>query len=162
MGIQTTVKEVTPDEFRSAQSSNQLDVTIWRKSQPLAIVLGNNEMWVPPFSDYFGIRTGMLWAEWVDSEGAKGVEPPKYVKQLIADINAFQSAPVGSDKSNMLGARMVENMVGNLLFIGVVQAPAPIYHRNALKNFRSFTTHSYEYYRAYPYRGVQWYLDEKS
>jgi peptide/nickel transport system substrate-binding protein len=160
VGIQTTVKEVTPDEFRSAQSSNQLDVTIWRKSQPLAIVLGNNEMWVPPFSDYFGIRTGMLWAEWVDSEGSKGVEPPAYVKQLIADINAFQSAPVGSDKSNKLGARMVENMVGNLLFIGVVQAPAPIYHRNALKNFRSFTTHSYEYYRAYPYRGMQWYLDE--
>jgi peptide/nickel transport system substrate-binding protein len=161
VGIKTTVKEVTPDEFRSAQSSNQLDVTIWRKSQPLAIVLGNNEMWVPPFSDYFGIRTGMLWAEWVDSKGSKGVEPPKYVKQLIEDINAFQSAPVGSDKSNMLGARMVENMVGNLLFIGVVQAPAPIYHRNALKNFRSFTTHSYEYYRAYPYRGMQWYLDEK-
>ena len=26
VGIQTTVKEVTPDEYRSAQSSNQLDV----------------------------------------------------------------------------------------------------------------------------------------
>jgi peptide/nickel transport system substrate-binding protein len=161
-GIKTTVKEVTPDEYRSAQSSNQLDVTIWRKSQPLAIVLGNNELWVPPFSDYFGIRTGMLWAEWVDSKGKGGVEPPKYVKQLIADINAFQSAPVGSAESDALGARMVENMVGNLLFIGVVQAPAPIYHRNALKNFRSFTTHSYEYYRTYPYRGVQWFLDDES
>ena len=160
VGVKTTVKEVTPDEFRSAQSSNQLDVTVWRKSQPLAIVLGNNEMWVPPFSDYFGIRTGMLWAEWVDSEGASGLEPPDYVKQLIADINAFQSAPVGTPESDKLGARMVENMVGNLLFIGVVQAPAPIYHRNELKNFHSFTTHSYEYYRAYPYRGMQWFLDE--
>ncbi|MCH7882061.1 MAG: ABC transporter substrate-binding protein [Proteobacteria bacterium] len=160
VGIQTTVKEVTPDEFRSAQSSNQLDVTIWRKSQPLAIVLGNNELWVPPFSDYFGIRTGMLWAEWIDSNGASGVEPPDYVKQLIADINAFQSAPVGTAESDALGARMVENMVGNLLFIGVVQAPAPIYHRNALKNFQTFKTHSYEYYRTYPYRGMQWFLDE--
>ena len=26
VGIQTTFKEVTPDEYRSAQSSNQLDV----------------------------------------------------------------------------------------------------------------------------------------
>lgn len=161
-GIKTTVKEVTPDEFRSAQSSNQLDVTIWRKSQPMAIVLGNNELWVPPFSDYFGIRTGMLWAEWVDTKGKGGVEPPKYVKQLISDINAFQSAPVGSDKSNKLGARLVENMVGNLLFIGIVQAPAPIYHRNALKNFPVFKTHSYEYYRTYPYRGPQWFLDDES
>ncbi|MYH89809.1 MAG: ABC transporter substrate-binding protein, partial [Gammaproteobacteria bacterium] len=61
VGIQTTVKEVTPDEFRSAQSANQLDVVMWRKSQPLAIVLGNNELWVPPFENYFGVRNGMLW-----------------------------------------------------------------------------------------------------
>jgi peptide/nickel transport system substrate-binding protein len=162
VGIQTTVKEVTPDEFRSAQSSNQLDVTWWRKSQPMAIMLGNNELWVPPFSDYFGIRTGMLWAEWVDSEGASGVEPPDYVKQMIADIDAFQSAPAGTDESNALGARLVENMVSNLLFIGVIQAPAPIYHRNALKNFPVFKTHSYEYYRTFPYRGHQWYLADES
>jgi peptide/nickel transport system substrate-binding protein len=160
VGIKTTVKEVTPDEFRSAQSSNALDVTIWRKSQPMAIMLGNNELWVPPFSDYFGIRTGMLWAEYVDSNGSKGVKPPAYVTQMIDDINAFQSAPAGSAESNKLGARLVKNMVGNLLFIGIAQAPAPIYHRNALKNFTEFKTHSYEYYRTYPYRGTQWYLDE--
>ena len=55
---------------------------------------------------------------------------------------------------------MVENLVGNLLFIGTVKAPAPIYHRNALKNFPLFKTHSYEYYRTFPYRGHQWFLDE--
>lgn len=160
VGVKTTVKEVTPDEYRSAQSANKLDVTMWRKGQPLAIVLGNNELWVPPFNDYFNVRTGMLWAEWVDTDGVSGVEPPPYVKQMITDINAFQSTPAGTPESDALGARMVENMVGNLLFIGTVQAPAPIYHRNALKNFRPFTTHSYEYYRTYPYRGTQWYLDE--
>jgi peptide/nickel transport system substrate-binding protein len=160
VGVQTTAKEVTPDEFRSAQSSNKLDVTMWRKGQPLAIVLGNNELWVPPYSDYFGSRTGMLWAEWVDSKGASGVEPPEFAKQLIADVNTFQSAAAGTPESNKAGARLVENLAGNLLFIGTVKAPAPIYHRNALKNFHAFTTHSYEYYRSYPYRGVQWFLDE--
>ena len=44
-----------------------------------------------------------------------GVEPPEYVKQLIEDINAFQSAPAGSAESDALGARLVENMTGNLL-----------------------------------------------
>jgi len=160
VGIQSTVKEVTPDEYRSAQSSNALDVTMWRKSQPMGIVLGNNELWVPPFENYFGIRTGMLWAEWVDSNGASGVEPPAYVKELISDINAFQSTPAGSAESDELGARLVENMVENLLFIGTVQAPAPIYRRNALKNFTEFKTQSYEYNRTYPYRATQWFLDE--
>ncbi len=160
VGIQTTVKEVTPDEYRSAQSSNALDVGMWEKSQPLAIVLGNNELWVPPFENYFAHRTGMLWAEWVDSGGASGVEPPDYVKQLTEDINTFQSTPVGTPESDAIGARMVENMVSNLLFIGTVQAPDPIYHHNSLKNFTEFKTQSYEYYRTYPYLGPQWYLEE--
>jgi len=160
VGVQTTFKEVTPDEYRSQQSSNQLDVGMWEKGQPLGIILGNNELWVPPFENYFGHRTGMLWAEWVDSKGEKGVEPPDYVKQLIDDINAFQSTPAGSDDSKALGARLVENMVGNLLFIGTVQSSDPIYHRNALKNFTEFKTASYEYYRTFPYRPQQWYFDE--
>jgi len=160
VGIQSAVKEVTPDEYRSAQSSNQLDVGLWEKSQPLAIVLGNNELWVPPFENYFAHRTGMLWAEWVDSNGSSGVEPPEYVKQLMNDINAFQSTPVGTPESNAIGARMVENMTSNLLFLGTVLSAGPIYHRNALKNVPEFMTESYEYYRTYPYRGAQWYLDE--
>ena len=160
VGIQTTVKEVTPDEYRSAQSSNQLDVGLWEKSQPLAIVLGNNELWVPPFENYFAHRSGMLWAEWVDSNGASGVEPPDYVKGLIADINAFQSTPVGTPESDAIGARMVEAMTSNLLFIGTVLSSGPVYHANALKNFPEFKTESYEYYRTYPYLGAQWYLDE--
>ena len=160
VGIQTTVKEVTPDEYRSAQSANQLDIGMWRKSQPLAIVLGNNELWVPPFENYFGHRTGMLWAEWVDSDGSAGVEPPEYVKQLISDVNEFQSLTAGTPESDAIGARMVENMVSNLLFIGTARSPAPIYHHNSLKNFREFQTHSYEYYRTYPYRATQWYVEE--
>ncbi len=160
VGVNCQVKEVTPDEFRSAQSANKLDVMMWRKGQPLAIVLGNNELWVPPFENYFGVRNGMLWAEWVDSGGSKGVEPPAYVKQVIEDINKFQSATQGSDEFNKLGARMVENIVSNLLFIGTVNAPAPIYQNNKLKNFTDFKTHSYEYYRTYPYRATQWWLDE--
>ena len=160
VGVLTTVKEVTPDEYRSAQSSNKLDVANWRNGQPLSIVLGTNQIWVPPYHDYFTVRTNMLWAEWVDSKGASGVEPPDYAKQMMEDINAFQSTPVGTPESDKIGARMVENLVENLLFIGTVQVPAPIYHRNVLKNFTTYKTHSFEYYRSYPYRPTQWWLDE--
>ena len=160
VGVLTTVKEVTPDEYRSAQSSNKLDVANWRNGQPLSIVLGTNQIWVPPYHDYFTVRTNMLWAEWVDSDGASGVEPPDYAKQMMEDINAFQSTPVGTPESDKIGARMVENLVENLLFIGTVQVPAPIYHRNVLKNFTTYKTHSFEYYRSYPYRPTQWWLDE--
>ncbi|MFA3915719.1 ABC transporter substrate-binding protein [Ruegeria hyattellae] len=160
VGIQTTVKEVTPDEYRSAQSSNQLDVGMWEKGQPVAIVLGNNELFVPPFENYFGHRTGMLWAEWIDSDGASGVEPPQWVKDMAADVAAFQGAVPGSPEQAEIGARLAKSMAENLPFIGTVQAQNLIYHRNALKNVPEFKTQSYEYYRTYPYLAPQWWLDE--
>ena len=160
VGIQSTVKEVTPDEFRSAQSANKLDVMMWRKGHPLAIVQGNNTMFVPPFESYFFLRTGMLWGAYIDTKGAEGVKPPAWVYKMIDDINAFQSEPAGTDASNKIGARLVETMVTNMLFIGTVLASGPIYHHNTLKNVTDFKTHSYEYYWNYPYRGTQWYLDE--
>jgi peptide/nickel transport system substrate-binding protein len=160
VGIKSTVKEVTSDEFRSAQSSNALDVMMWRKGHPLAIIQGNNNMFVPPFESYFFLRTGMLWAEYIDSNGANGVKPPDWVYTMIDDINAFQSEPAGTDKSNEIGARLVENMTGNMLFIGTVLAQGPIYHHNSLKNVTEFKTHSYEYYWNYPYRGPQMWLDK--
>jgi peptide/nickel transport system substrate-binding protein len=55
---------------------------------------------------------------------------------------------------------MVEHMTKELLFIGTVIAPAPMIHRNNLINFTETKTHSYEYYRTYPYRATQWWLDE--
>ena len=160
VGVNNTVKEVTTDEYRSAQSSNQLDVTMYEKSIPLAVMLGNAEPFIPPFDNYFNMRTAMLWGEYVESDGSAGVKPPAYVYEMIADIAAFQSAPVGSDESNALGLKLVENMTGNLLFIGTVKGASPIYHANTLKNFTEFMTASYAYYRSYPYRPAQWFLTE--
>ncbi len=160
VGVQTTVKEVTPDEYRSAQSSNQLDVLMWLKGQPVAVHMGTNNYWVPPFDGYFDLRTGMLWAEYIDSNGASGVEPPAWVTKMGEDSIAFQAASPGSEDQAAAGAALAEAIVDQMLFIGTVIAPAPIYHRNALKNVPEFKTWSYEYYRTYPYRAAQWYFDE--
>ena len=160
VGVKTTVKEITADEYRSAQSANQLDVGAWEKSQPLAVILGNNELFVPPFENYFAHRTGMKWAEYIDSNGANGIKPPQWVYDSIADIAAFQSAKPGSDEQAAIGKRMVDRMVKQMLFIGTVKAVSPVFHRNVLKNVPEFKTASYDYYWAYPYRGDQWWLDE--
>jgi peptide/nickel transport system substrate-binding protein len=160
VGVNAVVKEVTTDEYRSAQSSNQLDVTMYAKGMPLAVILGNSELFTPPYENYFGMRTAMLWAEWIDTNGTAGVEPPAWAGVMADDILAFQGATAGSDESNVLGAKLVQAMVDNLLFIGTVKAAAPVYHSNALKNFPEFQTASYSYYWSYPYRGPQWSLEE--
>jgi peptide/nickel transport system substrate-binding protein len=160
VGINNTVKEVTTDEFRSAMSANKLDVTMYSKGQPLAVILGVSELFVPPYDNYFNQKTAVLWGEYLDSDGATGVKPPPYAYEMMKDISAFQAEMAGSAESDRLGQKLVKTLTENLLFIGTVKSVSPIYHSNNLKNFTEYKTASYSYYRSYPYRGPQWYLDE--
>lgn len=160
IGVETQIKEVTSDEYRSAQSANQLQVLSWVVGQPAGTTLGDNQLWVPPYSDYFGIRPAMGWAEYVSSNGAAGVEPPAWAQDVMTDLATYQSSVPGSEASNAAAAGMVEKMTGNMLILGTVLAPAPIYFDKDLKNVPEFKTSSYEYYRTYPYRPQQWFLAE--
>ena len=160
VGIDNTVKEVTTDEFRSAASGNKLDVTIYTKGQPLAVILGISELFIPPYDNYFNQVSAMLWGEYLDSDGASGVKPPEFVYQMIDDIASFQSATAGSPESIEFGKKLVQSTAEQLLFIGTVKSVSPIYHSNTLKNFPEYKTASYAYYRSYPYRGPQWFFSE--
>lgn len=160
VGVTTTIKEVTSDEYRSSQSANTLDVMMWGKGQPAGSILGDGEIWVPPFDGYFDVRTGMLWAEWISSNGSAGVEPPAWVAELKGELDTYQSSAPGTEASIAAAQKMVEIMTGQVLFIGTINAPAPVYHSNKLKNFPEFKTQSYEFYRTYPYRPAQWWLSE--
>ena len=122
--------------------------------------MGTNASWVPPYADYFGHRNGMLWAEYLETGGTSGMEPPAWAMSMVDDIAAFQQAVPGSAEAGEIGARMAKTMTESLMFIGTVSAPAPIYVSNRLSNVPEFQTWSYEYYRTYPYRGTQWSLTE--
>lgn len=159
VGIKTSSKEVTTDEFRAAQSANELDVQIWKNELPAVALLSDPQRFIPPYGTFFGHRTAILWAQWLETDGKEGVEPPADAKKLVGMITDFQRLPSGSKEQNKLGNEMVQIMVDNLFFIGTVgNIPAPVYHHNSLGNFRTYTAVTYDYYRVYPYRGTQWYL----
>ena len=159
VGIKTSSKEVTTDEFRAAQSANELDVSMWKNEVPAVTLLTDPQRFVPPFGTFFGHRMGVLWAQWLETNGTEGVEPPAPVKKLVTMVGQFQRLTSGSDAQNAIGHDMVQILVDNLYFIGTVgDIPAPVYANNNLQNFRPHKAVTYDYYRIYPYRGTQWFL----
>ncbi|MBP0013254.1 MAG: ABC transporter substrate-binding protein [Roseofilum sp. SBFL] len=159
VGINMQLKEVTSDEYRASQASNDLDIMTWTKAYTSAFVAGSREPFFPPFGDYFSLSNGHLWAKYIETNGAEGLEPPEWVTELDRKSIEYQKYTLGTEESNQLGKEIVDLLQSDLLFIGTVGNPAePVYHRNDLGNFKEFTAKSYDYYWAYPYRPSQWFL----
>ena len=159
VGLNVQLKEVTSDEYRASQAANDLDIMTWTKTYTSAFVAGSREPLIPPFGDYFSLTNGHLWAKYIETGGAEGLEPPAWVSELDEKSSEYQSYTLGTPESDQLGSEIVDLVQADLLFIGTVGNPAePVYRRNDLGNFQEFTAKSYDYYWAYPYRPTQWFL----
>ena len=161
VGVKTTMKEVTSDEYRNSQSANDLSVLSWTMGRPLATLATNTETLLPPYSSFFDLRTGMLWAQYRETKGAEGVKPPATVDEMQKLADRFVTLQTGTKESNEVGFQIAKRVVDDLFIMGTVKAVAPVYYSRALGNFKVPKTWSYDYYRMYPYLPSQWFLNAK-
>lgn len=160
IGVKTAMKEVTSDEYRNSQSANGLDIMAWSAGQPLAVMANDVSTLKPPFGNFFSVRNGMLWSQYIDSNGAEGIAPPAEVLEIGALADAFTQLQTGTEASNAKGNEIVGKWLDQLLMIGTVKGVSPIYVSNSLGNFETPKTSSYEYYRIYPYLPTQWFIKQ--
>ncbi|BBB30417.1 ABC transporter substrate-binding protein [Neptunomonas japonica] len=158
VGVKTTIKEVTSDEYRNSQTANDLSVLSWVMGRPLSNIASNIETLVPPYGGFFDLRTGMLWSQFLDTNGAEGVAPPATVAQMQKLAARFVTLKAGTPESNELGTEIAQRVVDDLFIIGTVKAVSPVYRSRSLGNFAVPKTSSYEFYRMYPYLATQWFL----
>lgn len=162
VGINVQVKEVTSDEYRASQAANDLDIFTWTKTYTSAYIAGSREPFVPPFGDYFNATNGHLWAKYLETDGAEGLEPPEWVAKLDETSAKYQQYPLGTEESNRLGKELVDLVQEDLIYIGTVGSPSePVYRRNDLGNFKTFTAKTYDYYWSYPFRPTQWFFKQE-
>jgi peptide/nickel transport system substrate-binding protein len=162
VGIQVEAREVTSDEYREEANNNNLDVTTWQNDGTVGpFIVSDTQSLIPPFGDFFNPGTGFEWAVWVESDGAEGIEPPADILTLYDLAAEFTQHPLGSATSDEIGAQIVDIHVNNLWKIGMVGfLPEPVIHSNNLGNFQPFAVKAYDYYWAYAFRPVQWFLSE--
>lgn len=158
IGIKTTLKEVTSDEYRNSQSANDLHIVEWTTGQPLAVMASNVENLKPPFGNFFDLRNGLEWMKYNDTNGKEGIKPPAEIVEIGQLGDKFTTLTAGSDASNTLGREIIDKWLEQLLIIGTVKGVSPVYYSRDLGNFAVPKTSSYEYYRIYPYMPTQWFI----
>ncbi len=160
LGVRTSMKEVTSDEYRNSQTANDLSVLSWSMGRPLAVLASDTSWLLPPYGTFFDLRTGMEWARYLETDGAEGIQPPQSVLDMKPLANAFTQQALGSEASVEIGSKIAQLTVDDLFIIGTAKAVSPIYYSKKLQNFEVPKTSSYDYYRMYPYLPSQWYLEE--
>jgi len=159
VGVQVQLKEVSSDLYRTESSQNRHDIATWRgSSNPTNVdVTGLT----PPFGDFLSTRTGTLWAEWYDSDGASGVEPPADILSLWDLAYEWKTYSLGSAENSRVGGEIAKIYAENLISIGVIgSVPSPVYLSNRVGNGIEFPVKSYSYYWALTVRPVQWFINE--
>ncbi|MCJ7700623.1 MAG: ABC transporter substrate-binding protein [Anaerolineales bacterium] len=159
VGVQIQLKEVSSDFYRTESSQGRHDIATWM-GDPSATSTNIVHM-VPPFGDFLSTRTGLAWAEWYDTGGASGIEPPADILSLWDLTAEWKTYPLGSEENSRVGAEIVKVFADNLISIGVIgSVPSPVYLNNRVGNGIEFTVKSYSHYWAYPFRPTQWFINE--
>ena len=159
VGVQVQLKEVSSDLYRTESSQNRHDIATWRgSSNPTNVDV---QGLTPPFGDFLSTRTGTLWAEWVDTDGASGVEPPADILSLWDLAHEWKTYSLGSAENSRVGGEIAKIYAENLISIGVIgSVPSPVYLNNRVGNGIEFPVKSYSYYWALTVRPVQWFINE--
>lgn len=162
IGVRVDLREVTSDEYRELGSKDGLDIAAWNgASIPYVSVSQDNTYIVPPFGTYFEPVTGFGWAQWKQSNGAEGVEPPADIKKLWDLGPQFLQQAPGSTEGAKVGREIAEIYTKNFIRLGVIgNVSAPVIKHNRIKNIPTFSVASYDYYRTYPFRAPQWYIQD--
>ena len=160
VGVNTALKEVTSDEYRAQGAANELEVLTWKYDGTAgSTIVLNTEQLLPPFGEFFNPGIANLWAEWMNTDGESGVEPPADVVELYDTVAEFLTYELGTPESDALGEAIVDHHVNNLWKIGIAgNVKAPIIKHNTLANFGPYDVVSYDYYRSYPMIPSQWVL----
>ena len=122
VGINITVKGQDQQFYMQRMRANEHDIGVWAiggSSEPYS---RQNEpiRYRPPWHWSSTPLGGPQWRQWLDTEGAEGVEPPEVIKELWETTVAWQAEPFGTERYNELGRKMLQLNAENVWLIGTV------------------------------------------
>ncbi|MCA1960543.1 MAG: ABC transporter substrate-binding protein [Desulfomonile sp.] len=122
VGIETEVKSESRELFWERVKSATHDAALWPGDGGMECLL--EPRWYFPYSSesFQAPRYG----EWYQSEGAKGLEPPADIKELMKTYDQIVST-VSDEKKKELFAKIIKANEENLWVIGLVHDPPDFY-----------------------------------
>ena len=161
VGVKVELKEISTEAYRAMAASNDHDIQVTNSGTETEAPLYSNPFRLfPPFGDAaLEPLFGAPWAEWHNTNGAQGTEPPDDIKPLWDLTDQWKSSLPGTDDYVRLGQELAQVQIDRGMIIGTItSAPVITIVSRDLVNVPQLKINAFEYYRTYPYRTDQWFF----
>jgi peptide/nickel transport system substrate-binding protein len=122
LGLDVEVKSEAPDLFRQRTQNAQHDIALWPGDGGMECLL--EPRWYFPYSSES--LNAPVYAQWYQSGGKKGEEPPPAIKGMMDIYNQIMMT-VSEEKQKELFAKILKANEENLWVIGLVHDPPDYY-----------------------------------
>lgn len=160
VGVEVNLKEITTALTRQKALAGDADINMEWDIPFEPNMISQVELYTPPYREASPLY-GAAWREWHVSKGARGEEPPAWVKRLYQLEEEWKTVVPRSPRYMEIGREMVKLNLDNMSIIGTVaDLPGPTVVSKRLANVRDWTVQHYNFARTYPFRADQWYYKE--
>lgn len=159
VGVQTQLNYMTNTLVAERATANLIQVGIHHADRSTDPLIFTEPFWYAPVQVGWEQTTWPLYAQWYNTGGAAGEEPPEHVKELIDIFNAMQRTTDEDERVQLL-QQLLQRQAENLWTLGTVgNAPFVIVVQNAVRNVPETGWWGWDGYFGYPYHPEQFYLD---
>lgn len=159
VGVQTQLNYMTNTLVAERATANLIQVGIHHADRSTDPLVFTEPFWYAPVQVGWEQTTWPLYAQWYNTGGAAGEEPPEHVKELIDIFNAMQRTTDEDERVQLL-QQLLQRQAENLWTLGTVgNAPFVIVVQNAVRNVPETGWWGWDGYFGYPYHPEQFYID---
>lgn len=162
VGVKTTFKQQERSYARERFATNEREAQVFtfdNVAEP-SLYAEHFDKICPPFSENTEIGQAPLWAEWFNSNGEKGEEPPAEIIELREKVYKFCTLQQGTEEYLTLGREILTYMTKQLYFIGTTVAPRVIILNKNLGNAPTEGIFANDYNFWYPFNCDAWYFKQ--
>jgi peptide/nickel transport system substrate-binding protein len=156
VGIKLDIREVERSLYFTITSGNKHELALWHADSATDPIWVTNPKLIPARQRYAAF--GPLWAQWFESHGAKGQEPPALVKQALDAWGEARKYGPGEQLTKAC-REIVKDHIDNLWSIGTVgYYPQPVIITKRMRNVPKTGLLSWDWGYLSRYQPEQFYI----
>ncbi len=158
LGIDLSLKQENAEFYTARVTANEIDMNLWTGDKVGDILFLITPTFFVPYSTAWGVNWGRQWAQWYQTQGKGGEEPPAEPKQLLEWWEGMKTT-LDEEERIRLGKNILRSQAENLWVIGTVgMLPTPFCVRNTIRNVPDGVPFGWDLLYTTPYHPEQFYM----